>query len=81
MAEATKVSNSRLIRIDEVSKKTGKPRSGIYAAIAEGSFPAPVKISHRCSAWPEEEVDEWISKRINERNLQLGHLHAGGVVV
>ncbi|MEM6582715.1 MAG: AlpA family transcriptional regulator [Pseudomonadota bacterium] len=81
MAEAAKTSNSRLIRIGEVSQKTGMARSGIYAAIAEGKFPAPVKISHRCSAWPESEVDAWIVERIEERNSQSRCLAQGGIAL
>lgn len=76
MAEPIKASQTRLIRINEVVRKTGKPPSGIYAAIEEGGFPPPVKISHRCSAWPENEVDDWIAKRIAERNSRLGCVSA-----
>ncbi len=70
MAEAPKAPNIRLLRIGEVSEKTGLPFSGIYSAIADRRFPAPVKISHRCSAWPEDEVDNWIAERIAERNAE-----------
>ena len=73
MAEAAKTSSSRLLRIGEVSQKTGVSRSGIYAAITEGKFPAPVKISYRCSAWPEAEVDGWIAERITDRDSQCGY--------
>jgi prophage regulatory protein len=69
MAEAPKETRNRLIRIREVSLKTGLPVSGIYSAVAEGRFPAPVKISHRCSAWPENEIETWIAERITARNM------------
>ncbi len=72
MAEASKTTSIRLLRIGEVSDKTGLPISGIYSAITESRFPAPVKISHRCSAWPEQEVDAWIAERIVERDAERG---------
>ena len=56
--------NDRLIRIDEVRRLTGLGRSSIYALARSGRFVAPIKISERCSAWPESEVMAWIADRI-----------------
>lgn len=54
-----------LIRMPEVIKRTGIGRSAIYAAIAKGKFPPPVKIGERASAWVEDEISEWIEERIS----------------
>lgn len=56
-----------LIRREEVLRRTGLPKSTLYTAIAEGTFPAPVPISERSRAWVEQEVDDWIAARIAAR--------------
>ncbi|MFC3815017.1 helix-turn-helix transcriptional regulator [Lysobacter sp. GCM10012299] len=45
-------------------ERTGLSSSEIYRRIAAGTFPAPVKIGARCSAWQAAEVDAWIADRI-----------------
>ena len=56
----------RLIRRPDVEAMTGLARSSIYAKIAEGEFPAPVKIGARAVAWPESDIQEWVANRIEE---------------
>lgn len=56
-----------LIRIKDVTKRTGLARSCIYERVAAGDFPAPVKIGPRAVAWVETEVDQWINERIERR--------------
>lgn len=53
----------RIIRIAEVMAMTGLSRSGIHAAIKEGTFPAQLKLSVRSSGWLESEVIAWRDKR------------------
>ena len=53
----------RIIRITEVMAMTGLSRSGIYAAIKTGTFPAQLKLSVRSSVWLESEVIAWRDKR------------------
>lgn len=50
-----------------VSGRVGMHPSTIYAEIAAGRFPAPVKLG-RSSRWPESEVDAWIEARKRERD-------------
>ncbi|MFV3386028.1 helix-turn-helix transcriptional regulator [Pseudomonas sp. NY15364] len=59
---------NRLLRRREVELKTGKSRAAIYAAIREGTFPAPVQIGLNSVAWLEAEVDTWIAERLATRN-------------
>lgn len=56
----------RLIRLREVLARTGASRSGLYAAIKSGAFPAPVMIlpGGRAIAWPEAEIDDYLRARI-----------------
>lgn len=58
-------SNQTLNRLPQVLARTGLCKSKIYKLIAEGGFPAPVKLG-RASAWIESEVDAWIHARIAE---------------
>ncbi len=36
----------------------------IYQLMSEGRFPQSVKISERCVAWRQSQVNAWISERI-----------------
>src|SRR5258707_7519513 len=62
----TRTKSHRLIRLPEVRLKTGKSSSGIYAAIQNREFPAPVAIGIRARAWVSSEVDKWIADRVAE---------------
>lgn len=55
---------NRLLRINPVRERTGYPKSTIYHAIRNGTFPAPIKTGERMSAWLESEVTAIINARI-----------------
>ena len=59
--------STRLIRLDEVKRRTGFQKSSIYNRVAEGTFPRPVNLGARAVAWVEDEIQEWIDARISER--------------
>lgn len=55
---------AKLLRIDDVTERTGMAKATVYRMINDGAFPAPVKpTGSRMSAWPEEVVDNWIRAR------------------
>ena len=56
--------SSQILRLPEVSRQTGLPRSTIYALIAKNEFPLPVKLSQRSVGWVESEITTWIEDRI-----------------
>ena len=68
----------RLIRLPEVLSRTGYGRASIYRKIGNGSFPGSVKLDGppvdpeafdcRAVAWIEDEVEQWIESRIDERD-------------
>lgn len=58
----------RLIKLEEVKRKTTLSRTSIYKLVVENMFPKPVTAIGRSRAWVEEEVDDWIRARIAERN-------------
>lgn len=53
-----------LLRLREVLRRTGRSRSGMYADIAMGRFPRPVRISEKGVAWPSVSIDAWIADRV-----------------
>ena len=69
---------SRLIRLPEVLSRTGYGRTSIYRKMEEGTFPKCLKLGGpikdhtqfdcRAIAWIEDEVDQWIESRIEERD-------------
>lgn len=63
--------SNRIIRRPEVETLTGIPRSTLYAKIADGDFPAPVKIGRRAVGWREAEVNEWLNN-CQRSTLRLG---------
>jgi prophage regulatory protein len=60
--------STRLIRLEEVKRRTGFQKSSIYNRITEGIFPRPVPLGARAVAWVEDEIQEWIDSRISERD-------------
>lgn len=57
-----------LERLPQVKDRTRLGRSEIYRRIAAGKFPPPIKLGIRASAWVSTEIDDWIAKRIAERD-------------
>lgn len=47
-----------------VSARTALPKSSLYALIAKGDFPKPVKLTEKAVAWSSAAVDQWIAARI-----------------
>jgi prophage regulatory protein len=56
----------RMLRLAEVKARTGLSRSTLYARIAQRAFPQQVHLGPRAVAWPENEVEEWLEKQIQE---------------
>ena len=59
-------SSEQLQSLEVVIGRTSLKRSSIYAKIAAGDFPPPVKISANRVAWPASRVDAWIASKIAE---------------
>jgi prophage regulatory protein len=68
---------NKLIRFPEVMSRTGYGRTSIYRKMEDGSFPKSLKLGgppkepkefdSRAIAWIEDEVDQWIESRIEDR--------------
>lgn len=57
-----------LLTFTQASAKTACGRTRIYAGIAAGTFPRPVRVGCR-SFWVESEIEQWIAARIAERDM------------
>ena len=76
-----KTPQKRFIRLPEVLTRTGYGRTTIYRKMEDGSFPRSVKLGgppidpnvfdSRAIAWIEDEVEQWIESRIEERDSSL----------
>ena len=51
----------RIIRFNTVRARTGLSRYTIYRKIAEGTFPAQLKISTNGAGWRESDINRWIA--------------------
>lgn len=52
-----------ILRRPKVEEVTGLSRSTIYAMMAEGTFPKPMKLGKRAVGWREEDVRAWLDSR------------------
>ena len=52
-----------ILRRPAVEQLVGLGRSTIYAMIAEGTFPKPVKLGKRAVGWRESDITAWIDNR------------------
>ena len=50
-----------MLRRKKVESITGLSRSTIYAKMADGTFPKPIKLGERSVAWLESEVQGWLN--------------------
>lgn len=58
------MTHEKLVRLPDVCSAVGMRKGGVYKAIREGRFPAPIKLGKRAVAWPESAVQGWIGARI-----------------
>ncbi len=71
----------RIIRLKTVLSRTGLSRSTIYRKIAEGTFPAQLKISTNGSGWHESDINRWIndpSHGVRSANSMRSESHETG---
>ena len=78
LSKATEKPKRSFIRMNEVISRTGYGRTSIYRKMEEGAFPKSLKLGgppkdpsifdSRAIAWIEDEIDQWIEARIDERH-------------
>ena len=57
----------RFLRRPQVQEITGLPESSIYAEMAKGNFPKPIKLSANRVAWLEDEIAAWQAECLAQR--------------
>jgi prophage regulatory protein len=55
-----------LLRLPDVLARVGLKKTALYEMIKAGTFPAPIRLGLRCSAWPSDAIDGWVRARIAE---------------
>lgn len=53
-----------ILRRKQVEARTGLSRSTIYAAVKDGTFPAPISLGARAVGWMSSDIDNWIENRV-----------------
>ena len=53
-----------MLRVADVQKATGYPRTSVYQKIQEGLFPRAVSMGLRTAVWPKHEVEAIVSARM-----------------
>jgi len=56
----------RIIRITEVSDRTGLSVGSIYKQIRLGLFPRGIKLTARASGWDEDAIQLWIDEKLGK---------------
>lgn len=72
-----------LLKLPEVRLRTALSGSEIYRRIAAHppSFPVPVKLGLRASAWLEHEVTAWCEARIAARDAKTAGVHRSSFIL
>lgn len=84
----------QILRMPDVVRLTGLSRSSIYRMIAEGEFPAPVRLRRQAVGWKASAVQRWSdsleevpltevpwadrSERVSTRKSTSGRRTSGG---
>lgn len=58
----------KFLKIDRVIEVTGMSKSSVYAGVAAGTFPKPVKTGAKSSVWVESEIAAWQADRVAKRD-------------
>ncbi len=59
----THVSQSGFIRLRELVKRVPVAKSTVWKWVGDGTFPRPVKLSERVTAWPVAAIEQWEAER------------------
>ena len=53
----------KILRRREVESLVGLKRSSIYTGITAGTFPKPIRLSHRAVGWHLRDIRAWLAER------------------
>lgn len=52
-----------VLRRPAVEAKVGLSKSAIYAMMARGDFPRPIRLTAKSVGWRSEDVERWLASR------------------
>lgn len=52
-----------ILRRPDVEARVGLSRATIYAKMADGTFPKPIRLSERAVGWRSADIDAWLAAR------------------
>ena len=55
-----------ILRRKDIENQFGLSRSTIYAMMANGRFPKPVKLGHRAVGWRSDDLQSWFENMQEE---------------
>ena len=58
----------KILKRKDLERELKLPRSSIYAGMAKGTFPKPIKLEGNAVGWLEPEIIAWQKKRKAERD-------------
>lgn len=53
-----------ILRLPAVKARTGLSRSTIYLRMSKNEFPAPISLGGRAVGWLENDVDAWLTEKV-----------------
>ena len=65
MAKQQACQTLSLLRIEQVMERIQRGRSWIWKAVQHGAFPAPHRLSPRCTRWDSQAIDRWIEDQLS----------------
>ncbi len=63
----------KIIRLKDVTSRTGLSRTTVYELIAAGHSPQQLYLGPRCVGWIEQEVIYWLNVKAKQRKKPTLH--------
>jgi prophage regulatory protein len=60
------MSISRYVRVNQLTQLIPISKASVWRKVKEGSFPKPIKLGERITAWRMEDVEAWLTARHRE---------------
>jgi prophage regulatory protein len=60
------MSGALYVRVGHLTKILPVSQASIWRKVKNGTFPKPIKLSDRITAWRMDDINAWLSKRHEE---------------